>query len=80
MLCGDSEERGGQAETIARESEGSPFFIQELVQHIRGGAALSDYATSSRQITLDEVLWHASPGCPRIHAICWKPWRYRENH
>jgi tetratricopeptide (TPR) repeat protein len=46
-----------QAETIARESEGSPFFIQELVQHIRGGAALSDCATSSRQITLDEVLW-----------------------
>jgi hypothetical protein len=45
-----------QAEAIVCEAGGSPFYIQELVQHIRGGAAVAHW-TAGKSITLDEVLW-----------------------
>lgn len=40
----------GQAEAIARESDGNPLFVQELVQYLRSG-------NQPHAVTLDEVLW-----------------------
>jgi serine/threonine protein kinase len=40
------------AESIARESRGNPFFIDELARHLRAGAPLADGAVS-----LDDVIW-----------------------
>jgi serine/threonine protein kinase len=57
LLGPDSVATETQVDTIARESGGSPYFIHELVQHIREGAALVGGPVGSRQITLDEVLW-----------------------
>jgi tRNA A-37 threonylcarbamoyl transferase component Bud32 len=44
-----------QAEAIARESGGNPFFVYELVQHVRGQAGREGVVLS--QVALDEVLW-----------------------
>jgi serine/threonine protein kinase len=45
------------AASIAREAQGNPFFVYELVQHMRGGAGLAHPAESGGSIALDEVLW-----------------------
>jgi hypothetical protein len=51
----------GDAEAIARESGGNPFFLHELVQHVRqggpGGAGTAD-AAPAHHLTLHEVLWN----------------------
>ena len=57
LIGGDRPGAGPQAEAIARESGGSPYFIHVLVEHLRGGAAIADSSSKSGQITLDEVLW-----------------------
>jgi serine/threonine protein kinase/tetratricopeptide (TPR) repeat protein len=57
LLGEDKPGAGPQAEMLARESGGSPYFIHVLAEHLRGGAALADSSTTTGQITLDEVLW-----------------------
>jgi serine/threonine protein kinase len=57
LLGPDKAGAGSQAEMLARESAGSPYFIHALVQHLHGGADLTDSTTGTGQITLDEVLW-----------------------
>ncbi|MBI3824062.1 MAG: protein kinase [Planctomycetes bacterium] len=52
LLGPDTPATQEQADAIARESGGSPYFIHELAQHVHEGAALATTA----QINLDEVL------------------------
>jgi hypothetical protein len=49
------EDRSDLAQSIARESEGSPFFIYELVQHLEAAGPTPAAAPYGR--TLPEVLW-----------------------
>src|SRR5262249_54328375 len=46
-----------EAHLVARESQGNPFFLDELVKHIQGGGGLSSRSPALGAITLDEVLW-----------------------
>ena len=48
-----------QAQTIARESGGNPFFVLELVQHIQQSIPMSPgtRAAQPEQLTLGEALW-----------------------
>ncbi len=46
------------AETIVRETGGSPYFVYELVQYLRDGGELGEsLAALSSDVSLDEVLW-----------------------
>ena len=47
----------GQADVIARESGGSPFFIAELVRHLQTDAGPQRHPLAATGISLDEVLW-----------------------
>jgi serine/threonine protein kinase len=47
----------GQAEAVARESGGSPLFVQELVHHIQHGGTGYSPAAEGGQVTLEAVLW-----------------------
>jgi hypothetical protein len=49
-LLGD--DAAAHADAVARESGGSPLFVYELVQHLRGGVGAPAVA-----LTLDSVLW-----------------------
>ena len=44
------------AETIVRESRGSPYFVYELVEFLREGGDLAEGSTASSDISLDNVL------------------------
>jgi hypothetical protein len=46
-----------QAEAIARESGGIPYFVHELVRYIQSGADLMERRLAAQEITLEEVLW-----------------------
>ena len=47
-----------RAEAIARESAGNPFFIHQLVQHLRaGGGCAEPVAAPSGNVALGDVLW-----------------------
>ncbi len=46
-----------EAHVIARESQGNPFFIDELVKHIRSVGGLPVGGQAAGRIVLDEVLW-----------------------
>lgn len=46
-----------QATMIARESRGSPYFVYELVEHLRAGGDLEDRSSIRGSISLDDVLW-----------------------
>jgi hypothetical protein len=45
------------AATIARESDGSPFFVAELVRHVQAGLDLPGHISPGEDVTLDRVLW-----------------------
>jgi tetratricopeptide (TPR) repeat protein len=45
------------AETIVREARGSPYFVYELVQYLKGGGELGEGGSLSSQISLESVLW-----------------------
>ncbi len=62
LLGQDDPAANARAEMIARESGGSPYFIHELVQYLRGGAELKDRRFPLENITLDEVLWRRVTG------------------
>ncbi|WP_165073888.1 serine/threonine-protein kinase [Paludisphaera rhizosphaerae] len=62
LLVGDEEAsaiRRNLAETVARESQGNPFFIAELVRHVHAGALDLDAGDedAGRRLVLDDVLW-----------------------
>src|SRR5262249_20782173 len=44
------------AERVARESGGSPFFVDELVRHLQAGEELEARTSSEREVSLEEVL------------------------
>ncbi len=46
-----------EAHLVARESQGNPFFLDELVKHIQAGGGLAHRSPAAGVITLDEVLW-----------------------
>jgi serine/threonine protein kinase len=46
-----------QAESIARESGGNPFFVAELVRHLQSHTELESSSARDRDVTLDDVLW-----------------------
>ncbi len=50
---------GASSRSIARESRGNPFFIDELARHIREGAELKEAVASPAggPIHLDDVIW-----------------------
>lgn len=60
LIGNDDESHRLQAERIADESGGSPYFVYELVRHLKGGAALGEI----RQLDLDEVLWRRAQRLP----------------
>jgi serine/threonine protein kinase len=45
-----------KAEEVARESQGNPFFVAELVRHIQAGAGIRPGA-ATEAADLDDVLW-----------------------
>jgi hypothetical protein len=46
-----------RARAIARESLGSPFFVDELVQHVHEPVSSLQEASAIHSVRLDEVLW-----------------------
>jgi hypothetical protein len=63
LLGRDDPAAAAEAEVIARESGGSPYFVGELVQYLRGGAELPG-RTAAEKITLEDVLWRRVAGLP----------------
>ena len=58
LIGQDDEAAQRLAETIVRETGGSPYFIYELVQYLREGGELGEsLAAASSDVRLDEVLW-----------------------
>ncbi|MDG3005014.1 serine/threonine-protein kinase [Paludisphaera mucosa] len=51
--------RATLAETVARESQGNPYFIAELVRHVHAGALELDATGGDAEgrLVLDDVLW-----------------------
>jgi tetratricopeptide (TPR) repeat protein len=53
------------AETIVRESGGSPYFVYELVEYLKEGGELGEGGSLSSQISLDSVLGRRIGKLPR---------------
>ena len=67
-----------QAEAIARESGGNPFFVAELVRYRPGRSAGStDRPPRSGEVALDEVLWARVGACRRRRDGSWRSSRSR---
>jgi serine/threonine protein kinase len=45
------------ASAIARESEGNPFFVTELVRYIQAETGLLERTPTAKDVVLDDVLW-----------------------
>ena len=45
------------AERIALQSQGSPYFILEMVQHVLAGGEVARWSAEQQTFNLDEVLW-----------------------
>jgi hypothetical protein len=80
---GDDRTLQAEAESIARESEGGPYFIRELVHYLRQGRR--QVGAKENKITLDQVLWERVCDLPapaqrllEIVAVAGKPIRQRE--
>ena len=80
---GDDRNLQAEAEAIARESEGGPYFIRELVHYLRQGRRHA--CAEESKITLDQVLWERVGGLPapaqrllEIVAVAGKPIRQQE--
>ncbi len=71
-----------QARQVAVESQGNPYFVTELVRHLREGGGWGAGDTGARRVDLEEVLWHRVvrlPEDPRtvleVVAVAGKPLR-----
>jgi serine/threonine protein kinase len=80
---GDDSARQAEAEAIARESEGGPYFIRELAHYMRQGRFHAERGNG--KITLDEVLGVRVSDLPdsakkllEVIAVAGKPIRQRE--
>ncbi|QQS46913.1 MAG: AAA family ATPase [Acidobacteriota bacterium] len=62
LLGEANEENRRQAEQIAVESGGNPYFVYELVRHLRGGSGLGEI----RALDLDEILWLRARRLPEV--------------
>ena len=58
LLDGNDARTATQARQVALESRGNPYFVAELVRHLREGGEWAGIDNSGRRIDLDEVLWH----------------------
>jgi serine/threonine protein kinase len=63
LLGSNDPKAAAQAEAIARESGGIPYFVRELAHHGRGSAA-QGHGGAAEKVTLDEVLWQRVTGLP----------------
>ncbi|HEX5105576.1 MAG TPA: serine/threonine-protein kinase, partial [Pirellulaceae bacterium] len=63
LLGSDSPAAQAAAQSIARESRGNPYFVNELVRYVQAGASLAEHGSSSVEPTLGLVLWK------RIHKL-----------
>ena len=63
------------ADTIVRESRGSPYFVYELVEYLREGGDLAEGSTHSSDISLDTVLGRGSASSRTRPIACSKSWR-----
>ena len=70
-LISDSDvSMGFLTELVIKEAGGIPFFVIELVQHLRQlGAKSQDGFSSLESLTLDEVLWNRISKLPRAAKI-----------
>jgi eukaryotic-like serine/threonine-protein kinase len=57
LLGSEDEASGLDAQAIARESGGNPFFIDELVRYVQADAGFFNRAPASSEIAFDEMLW-----------------------
>jgi predicted ATPase len=85
LLEPGSPETAGLAEAIARESGGVPYFVHELVEYVRGGAALTRRLSSDQPISLEQVLMERVDGLPEstrslleVIAVSGRPLRQRD--
>ncbi len=60
------------ADMVARESGGSPYFVNELTRFLTGGGELTDSLAPACGVSLDEVLWR------RVRSLPQKPRRLME--
>jgi eukaryotic-like serine/threonine-protein kinase len=72
------------SQVIARESDGNPYLVGELVQYLEAGADLA-IQLSSAKVTLDEVLWRKVAGLEKtarelleIISVSGRPLRQRD--
>jgi serine/threonine protein kinase len=63
LLGHDDPAAQAHAALMARESGGSPYFLQALVQSFLEGADVAG-GVDGRMLTLDEVLWRRATGLP----------------
>jgi tetratricopeptide (TPR) repeat protein/tRNA A-37 threonylcarbamoyl transferase component Bud32 len=85
LLEPESAETAGLAEAIARESGGVPYFVQELVEYVRGGAELMARPSSDQSISLEQVLMRRVDILPEstrrlleVIAVSGRPLRQRD--
>jgi hypothetical protein len=79
-LLAGAPDAAARAEDVARESGGSPFFVRQLAQFLRGGAVLAGGV-----VALDDVLWQQVAGLPaaarrllEIVTVSGRPLRQRD--
>ena len=65
------------ADTIVRESRGSPYFVYELVEFLREGGDLADGSTASSDPASTMCSRSGSAGSRLRRINCWKSWLSR---
>jgi hypothetical protein len=57
LIGGEVPGAAAYAEAVAREAQGSPFFVHELVQHARPGPGSAGWLPTAAGVALDDVVW-----------------------
>jgi tRNA A-37 threonylcarbamoyl transferase component Bud32/tetratricopeptide (TPR) repeat protein len=73
------------AEVVARESGGNPFFVSELIRHVRAGAGAEGGAILRGDVSLDQAIWQRVQRLPEgplgllaVVAVAGRPLRQEE--